>query len=328
MIGLYHGMELERHPDEAGAAIGHMGVLLPTELEFTLASWNGMQLRNGDIRNYAYRWREGGGRTLPSPPPPSSGDDADPPRLFDADPSLAVFADGSPSVSTGSPAASGDRVASSVSRSSWTGPRRFGRRDQRYMFRLGLDGKVDTPAKRRLSTFYSLGMLVQLQSSSGGNSWQLASTALRTPAATEVDYFVAVIVRMRSTVALEAAEACLELGDRLLSTPRYRTVPSSGRTVNTGIWLRAVLLTILAEPGKVPAWASAPPVDGQPLFGKAEGRPRPPPTPPPPPPAAPASESPGMTAKPGTEHAEQRRAFYSPFTSAGSEPGPAGSAMV
>jgi hypothetical protein len=200
------------------------------------------------------------------------------------------------------------------------------RRDRRYLARLGLDEKVDTPAKRRLTTYWCLGMLVQLQVSSGGNSWLVRRSALRAPAAVDVDQFVATITALQSTVAVEAAEACLELAERMYLTPKYRVVPSGGRNIEVGTWVRAVLLILLGEPGRWPPWV---PADGAeppsacpslaaaaPALAKALSAPMP------------ARTQPPAASVPGGATHELRHAWSSPLsstesakTSAGGRPG-------
>lgn len=225
---LYHGMHLDRHPDEAGAAIAHIGILMPTELEFALASWEGNKTK------------------VPQAAPLF----VDPEGDLERGESSSAF--GGRAGSSSSPdvsAASTPDVSTRNSRSAL--------RDARYMTRLGFDAKVDTPSKRRLTTYYTLGMLVQLQVSSGGNSWLLRRSMMRSKAITDVNEFVTIILGMRSPIASEAAVAALELSERLYRTPRYRTVPIAGRNIEVGMWVRAVLLVLLHEPGKVPSWMPA-----------------------------------------------------------------------
>lgn len=232
-IGLYHGMVLERHPDEAGVAMARLGFLLPTELEFALATWDGLAVRRGEISVFRTAMANRSADSIVSE------------AISDAtDENANVAASSSPY----------EQPSLEQASSKTRGLRSRERRELRYMSRLGMDGQMDSAPKRRLTVFYCLGMIAQLQVSSGGNSWQLRKNLLRIPATTKLKEFISAIARMDSIVACEAAEACIELGDRLHNTPKYRTIPAAGHNVEVGVWLRALLLVLLADPLKPPAW--------------------------------------------------------------------------
>jgi hypothetical protein len=133
--------------------------------------------------------------------------------------------------------------------------------DAELLRRLGMDSMVNTPRKRRLCTYYALGMLVHLQVTSGGNAWQIRGSCLGASAVVNADeagfFSVALTEHGQSNVVREAIEAVVELSERLTSSSRYRIVPIVGRNVPVNQWLRAALLVLLADPTAVPSWAAA-----------------------------------------------------------------------
>lgn len=113
--------------------------------------------------------------------------------------------------------------------------------------RLGLDLNVSSARQRRLSTFYSLGMLVHLQAESGGNAWCLNAIE----DISEVE-FNQRMKRFNSIVADEAHAAVIELCSRLHAASKYRVIPTGApvnRMVPVQVWLRAVLLAFLENAG-------------------------------------------------------------------------------
>lgn len=233
---LYNGRSVARHPAEAGAAIARAGGLLPTELEFALASWDGVTVRHGE------RFPDFLG-AFPSPDKPNKHTTHD--RL------QPVADDDSSTVDRSS---TGRRRRRRKRSGSGSSAPVLGSHDVILMERLGMDDIVDTPRKRRLSNYYSLAMLMQMQVASGGNAWQIRRSYLRAPQVADINLFTAEILSYNSVVAVEAAEAVSELSGRLRATARYRVVPSTGRNIPTDQWLRAVLLALLMDPEARPAW--------------------------------------------------------------------------
>eukprot|EP00171_Calliarthron_tuberculosum_P013720 IDg13720t1 len=119
------------------------------------------------------------------------------------------------------------------------------------MERLGLDLAVNSKRKRRLATYYTLGMLVNMQVESGGTAWCLD----RVPEMQDSE-FQRRIKSLESFVANEAEEAIEELADRLKRMNKYRIIHSGSETdelVTVQQWLRAVLLYLLETPVETPA---------------------------------------------------------------------------
>lgn len=221
----YHGKSVTRHPAEAGAAIARVGTFLPTDLEFILASWEGTGIQHAKVPFVTDHDKF---ETKNKIEPKSDGD-----GVLRQDSSANWDKQGGREV---------DKIAGDLAEEFPNG------RDAMLLRMLGMDDKVNTPVKRRLSTYYALGMLVQMQLNSGGNSWQLHQDCLLEPAATDLNAFIDFAVSKESRVAAEAAEAVIELSERLRAAGKYRFVPVGGRNIPVDVWIRAVLIALLRDP--------------------------------------------------------------------------------
>lgn len=251
-----------RHPEEAGAAIAQVGSLLPSELEFALASWDGFN--PGDKVKPAWVSRKIFAFTSPSGKKKSSNDTTGPrvqsgkvagkPAEKRGRPKRASSAeDGEDNEhadgenGSSEPDASPDNAALEDREEV-----RSGRKENEtaiiLLGRLGLDLSVKSVRKRRLSTYYAFGMLTHLQVESGGNAWRLR----RVEDLPESE-FDERIKQLNSIVADEAKIALYELGTRLRGTSKYRVIPTgppSSRMVSVHSWLRSALLAFLESPAE------------------------------------------------------------------------------
>lgn len=114
---------------------------------------------------------------------------------------------------------------------------------RRMLKMIGLDRTMKSPRRRCLSTFYALGMLVNLQIESGGNAWCLHEISCLSE-----DQFRDRISALNSSVADEAHVAVRELSGRLRTSTKYQVVPSGPpiqRMIPVENWLQSVLLLFL-----------------------------------------------------------------------------------
>lgn len=226
-----------RFPEQAGAAIARLGILIPTDLEFTLASWDG--------------YRSGDNKLVESESPDKALDftTGQPKKKARARALLSKCAKSSrvacslPCSDTSADASSGTDM-NSMNVAIDHAKARYAKAAS-LLTRLGMDMTSGSRRGRRLSTYYALGMLVQLQVDSGGNAWCLSHVDDLSD-----EDFEERIKSFDSHVANEAKEAVYELTDRLRGSSRFRVLPSgsSSGMVPVGRWLRAVLLMFLDNP--------------------------------------------------------------------------------
>lgn len=268
-----------RHPEEAGAAMACMGNLLPSELEFSLGSWDGnhkdhtfkpigsslsrhlMSFGNWFHHHIHSPHLPHGHRTHSHTPytPKTSQTPKRTPRDGPS-PANSNNADTSADASTSGrdENAQADVECAKASTKDITPPepvsaaeesRRVIKDNERILIllgRLGLDLRIKSPRRRRLSTYYALAMLVHLQVESGGNAWRLHDTK----EISEAD-FDERIRSLNCVVADEAKIAIDELSHRLRGSSKYRIIPSgypNNRMIAVQMWLRLVLLSFLETP--------------------------------------------------------------------------------
>lgn len=114
---------------------------------------------------------------------------------------------------------------------------------RRILKRIGLDHSTKSSRRRRLSTFYALGMMVNLQIESGGNACCLHNVKKISD-----EDFMNRINALNSPVADEAVVAVQELSSRLRTSSRYQVVPTGPphqQMVPVQHWLRSLLLLFL-----------------------------------------------------------------------------------
>lgn len=254
-----------RHPEEAGAAISLMGILLPTDLEFALASWDGTY--KGDtskpkpigysvsrhLRVSTYFGTVPDTQKDELTPTASNSASQDVPPNPTKSTSQHTNVSQRPSSSDADddleeenrPAPNGcDHVEQTPAES--LDPTPDVKNNETILIllgRLGLDLSVKSARKRRLSTYYALGMLVHLQIESGGNAWRLHNVDELND-----DEFEQRIARFNCIIADEAKVSIQELTSRLRGSSKYRVIPTgfpNSRMVPVNVWLRSVLLLFL-----------------------------------------------------------------------------------
>lgn len=260
-----------RRAEEAGAAIAHMGIYLPTELEFALASWDGFdhgetvqadwfstRLFNMNYfkdsesvlaRDMAARSKRNANcakvRGLSKDSECKSRVEKSLNRYHCDSNDIEVAYD---SAETYEPLETHDSSTPESEPSAGHKNVVENDRDTVVMLlrRLGLDLSVKSARKRRLSTYYAFGMLVQLQLDSGGNAWRLNDIEDISD-----EEFRERIDSFDSIIADEAGTALTELSSRLKGTSRYRIIPSGTshqQLVPVTTWLRLALLAFLETP--------------------------------------------------------------------------------
>lgn len=252
-----------RHPEEAGAAIAQMGAFLPSDLEFALASWDGKHKDDlskpigFSVSRHFMSFRcfrccfgdnalaaSQGKATLSSQAIKTSSQDMGGIREHsssDVEDGLeGADVPGGMVLSTASVLEDPDIECSQVIKDNETVLILLGR--------MGLDLRVKSARKRRLSTYYALGMLVHLQVESGGNAWRMHTILELSDA--EFDHRIA---KFNCIIAEEAKVAIQELISRLRGSSKYRILPTgtpNSNMVPVHVWLRSALLTFLETPSE------------------------------------------------------------------------------
>lgn len=262
-----------RKPEEAGTAIAQMGGLLPTELEFALASWDGYHhadLANTDwfmtrLFNMTY-FKDSDAILARDMAAKVKRDHHDASHLAVYRPSTTDSELEAPSLVCDSQQTSNEHDMEDmithadfvfhdpdVNHTSFVEQQRDVDDDKetvlKLLSRLGLDLSVKSARKRRLSTYYALAMLTSLQVESGGNAWRLRSINDISD-----DEFNTRIEAFDCIIADEAKIAVTELEMRLKGTSRYRIIPSGVSDmpmVSVVSWLRWLLLSFLETPGEI-----------------------------------------------------------------------------
>lgn len=241
-----------RQPEEAGAAIARMGNCLPTELEFALASWDGsvkkkrvrFQIdilsmfgmfgkRQRDEEDHQTNVVQRKKKESDAKSRTSSGDTLD---VIDDDDLAVVSSTESGKIGTGKGFSNRDLHI---------------RKNEMALIllgRLGLDLSITCAKKRRLSTYYGLAMLANMQIESGGNAFKLRNLSDMTDSE-----FDARIENFDSMIANEAKDSSYELANRLRRSSKYKVIPCSepiNRIVPVQIWLKTVLLLFLETPSE------------------------------------------------------------------------------
>ncbi|PXF41224.1 hypothetical protein BWQ96_09079 [Gracilariopsis chorda] len=253
-----------RSPAEASIAMAEMGSLLPTELEFSLSSWDGTDKRKGGrlkpisvsisrhVRTLSFigDFVDRHSSSANSSPPngnPSASSTANTKETHRSE--LDTAASSAESGRHNRQLQNADRIPSSIEvhgSEARTDEERAKDRNVAILLlmqKLGLDLSVKSGRRRRLSTFYAFAMLVHMQIESGGNAWRLNS----------VEYlcdsdFKKRISSFSCVIADEASIAVEELSNRLKVSSKYRVVPTgypSSRMVPVADWLRSALLGFL-----------------------------------------------------------------------------------
>lgn len=251
-----------RCPEEAGAAIAQMGALLPTELEFALASWDGFH--KGDkfrpewfskrvLQDLHFTLFEDGDSTL-------NGEIRVRPKRYKLPAKITTNTQTvAPSLRREEPAGVTqppeishfeEEPPSRQSIQSLEDARKIGVKDDDpalvLLERLGLDLSVRSTRRRRLSTYYAMAMLVSLQVESGGTAWRL-----QTIHALSEEEIHEKMNTFESSVVEEAKVALHELVSRLSGTSKYRIIPTGppkNTVVPVQVWLRTALLCFLECP--------------------------------------------------------------------------------
>lgn len=253
-----------RSPVEASISMAEMGSLLPTELEFSLSSWDGTDKRRGDTLKPISVSISRHFRTLSligdlmehhssganiSPPHPHTVAPSTQNTKHTHRPQLDTTASSSDSSRQNRHVQIPDRVTSSIEvhgsevRTEQECIKERNVTILRLMQKLGLDLSVKSGRRRRLSTFYAFAMLVHMQIESGGNAWRLCSVEYLT----DLD-FKKRISSFGCVIADEAGIAIDELSSRLKVSSKYRVVPTgypTSRMVPVADWLRSALLGFL-----------------------------------------------------------------------------------
>lgn len=251
------GPAAARVPDEAGAAMARMGALFPTELEFALAPWDGSVGGDDKRADKVDHLVEDDDKSLSEKKQNDDPEDGAGGGLYTLVP---VVSGSRRTSSSGSEPGTGGKAPPAVILAA-AGAIRVSARERHLalMARLGLDAAADTRRKRRLSTYYMLGMFVHMQVESGGKAWCLEQVPeLRG------DAFRSRLDAFDSFVVTEAAEAGDELADRLRRMSKYRIVHSGSENedlVPVKQWIRALLLFLLDTPWDPPAAAAAKELD-------------------------------------------------------------------
>lgn len=252
-----------RQPEEAGAAIAQMGALLPTELEFALASWDGFHkgdkvnpewLTTRIFKNLHLSFFDDEESTLNGEVRPRKGRALVVKRVPDG-PEIMGAQRGQHGVSPGAPEMGVPEAEEPSSRSTLRNhidSRRTGVKHNEtaliLLGRLGLDLSVRSTRRRRLSTYYAFAMLVSLQIESGGNACRF-----QTILDLSDEEFQDRMKAFKSSVADEAQIALQELLHRLTGSTKYRLVPRgapSSTMVPVTAWVRTAMLTFLETPSE------------------------------------------------------------------------------